>query len=72
MPLLVKNGEIITADSRYKADIYCEDETITLQRCFDGAQCSGTTCSDGRCQPREYHGSSKRKDRKGLPLGHWF
>lgn len=29
MPLLVKNGEIITADSRYTADIYCEDETIT-------------------------------------------
>ena len=29
MPLLIKNGEIITADSRYKADIYCEDETIT-------------------------------------------
>jgi dihydropyrimidinase len=27
--LLIKNGEIITADSRYKADIYCEDETIT-------------------------------------------
>jgi len=29
MPLLIKNGEIITADSRYIADIYCEDETIT-------------------------------------------
>jgi len=29
MPLLIKNGEIITADSRYKADIWCEDETIT-------------------------------------------
>ena len=29
MPLLIKNGEIITADSRYKADIYVEDETIT-------------------------------------------
>jgi dihydropyrimidinase len=29
MPLLVKNGEIITADARYKADIYCEDETVT-------------------------------------------
>jgi dihydropyrimidinase len=27
--LLIKNGEIITADSRFKADIYCEDETIT-------------------------------------------
>jgi len=29
MSLLVKNGEIITADSRYKADLYVEDETIT-------------------------------------------
>jgi dihydropyrimidinase len=29
MPLLIKNGEIITADARYFADIYCEDETIT-------------------------------------------
>jgi len=27
--LLIRNGEIITADSRTKADIYCEDETIT-------------------------------------------
>lgn len=29
MSLLIKNGEIITADSRYLADIYCEGETIT-------------------------------------------
>jgi len=29
MPLLIKNGEIITADSRYFADIFCEHETIT-------------------------------------------
>jgi dihydropyrimidinase len=29
MGLLLKNGEIITADSRYVADIYCEGETIT-------------------------------------------
>ena len=29
MSLLIKNGDIITADSRYKADIYVEDETIT-------------------------------------------
>jgi dihydropyrimidinase len=29
MPLLIKNGDIITADSRYPADIYCENETIT-------------------------------------------
>src|SRR3954469_17866471 len=29
MSLLVKNGEIVTADSRYVADIWCEGETIT-------------------------------------------
>jgi len=29
MALLIKNGEIITADSRYFADIYIEDETIS-------------------------------------------
>src|ERR1044072_9931011 len=29
MSLLIKNGEIITADSRYHADIFCENETIT-------------------------------------------
>jgi dihydropyrimidinase len=29
MSLLIKNGEIVTADSRYVADIWCEGETIT-------------------------------------------
>ncbi len=29
MALLIKNGEIVTADSRSRADIYCEGETIT-------------------------------------------
>lgn len=29
MSLLIKNGEIVTADSRYKADIYCAGEQIT-------------------------------------------
>lgn len=29
MALLIKNGEIITPDSRYVADIWCENETIT-------------------------------------------
>lgn len=29
MSLLIKDGEIVTADARYKADIYCEDEQIT-------------------------------------------
>jgi len=29
LPLLIRNGEIVTADSRYRADIYAENETIT-------------------------------------------
>ena len=29
MALLIKNGEIVTADKRYVADIMCENETIT-------------------------------------------
>lgn len=29
MPLLIKNGHIVTADSRYHGDIYIEDETVT-------------------------------------------
>lgn len=29
MPLLIKNGDIVTADSRTRGDIYVEDETIT-------------------------------------------
>ena len=29
MPLLIKNGRIITATDDYRADIYCADETIT-------------------------------------------
>ena len=29
MPLLIKNGEIVTADSRFRGDLYVEQETIT-------------------------------------------
>ena len=29
MSLLIKNGEIVTADSRFHGDLYVEDETIT-------------------------------------------
>src|SRR5579871_178805 len=29
MALLIRNGDIVTADTRYLADIYIEDETIT-------------------------------------------
>jgi dihydropyrimidinase len=29
LSLLIKNGEIVTPDERYTADIFCEDQTIT-------------------------------------------
>ena len=29
MPLLIKNGEIVTASERFVADIFCEDETVS-------------------------------------------
>src|SRR4249920_4005329 len=29
MALMIKNGEIITGDARYHADLWCEGETIT-------------------------------------------
>ncbi|MGA2230411.1 MAG: dihydropyrimidinase [Tepidisphaeraceae bacterium] len=29
MPLLIQNGQIVTASDRYNADIYCQDDTIT-------------------------------------------
>src|SRR5271169_5442050 len=29
MPLLIKNGEIVTGSQRYVADIFCENETIS-------------------------------------------
>jgi dihydropyrimidinase len=29
MALLIKNGDVVTADSRYRADVWCEGETVT-------------------------------------------
>ena len=29
MPLLIKNGDFVTADSRFHGDLYVEDQTIT-------------------------------------------
>jgi dihydropyrimidinase len=29
MPLLIRNGQVVTASDTYRADIYCQDQTIT-------------------------------------------
>lgn len=39
MPLLIRNGRIITATEDYRADIYCADETITrIESTIDAAE----------------------------------
>jgi dihydropyrimidinase len=39
MPLLVKNGRVITATDDYRADIYCADETITrIEKSIDASK----------------------------------
>ncbi len=39
MPLLIRNGRIITATEDYKADIYCADETITrIEKSIDASK----------------------------------
>src|SRR5690242_16879957 len=44
MPLLIKNGRIITADDDYKADIFCADETITrIEKSIDAKKLSKAT-----------------------------
>ena len=44
MPLLIKNGRIITADDDYKADIYCADETITrIEKSIDAKKLPKST-----------------------------
>jgi dihydropyrimidinase len=49
MALLIKSGEIVTADSRYVADIFCEGETITRIG-SDLPAPAGTTVIDARGQ----------------------
>ena len=44
MPLLIKNGRIITASDDYKADIYCADETITrIEKSIDAKKLPKST-----------------------------
>ena len=44
MPLLIKNGRIITATDDYKADIYCADESITrIEKSIDAKRLPKST-----------------------------
>jgi len=68
MALLIKNGEIVTADSRYVADIYVEDETITrigknLEDTGSFAQfLNGTYASASRAKEIRLQNSLRRTD----------
>src|SRR5438067_4033958 len=49
MSLLIKNGEIITPDERYTADIFCENETITrIERNIDKVKADETVDASGK------------------------
>src|SRR3981189_2545855 len=49
MSLLIKGGEIITADERYVADIFCADETITrIGRKIDNQQADEVVDASGK------------------------
>src|SRR3984893_19389010 len=49
MSLLIKNGEIVTPDERYVADIFCEDETITrIDRKIDNVKADEVIDSSGK------------------------
>lgn len=44
MPLLIRNGRIITATDDYETDIYCADETITrIEKSIDSRDLPGDT-----------------------------
>jgi dihydropyrimidinase len=47
MPLLIKNGRIVTATDDYTADIYCQDQTITcIESRIDPPSVKGTEVID--------------------------
>src|ERR1700720_2764755 len=49
MSLLIKNGEIVTADERYVADIFCEDEAITrIDRNIDNVKADEIVDATGK------------------------
>ncbi len=56
MSLLIKGGEIVTAESQYVADIHCESETITrIARNIDDVPADEVIDATGKvCVPRVY------------------
>ncbi len=49
MSLLIKNGEIVTPDERYVADIFCEGETITrIDRRIDNVKADEVVDASGK------------------------
>ncbi|MBA2623170.1 MAG: dihydropyrimidinase [Chthoniobacterales bacterium] len=49
MSLLIRNGEIVTANEQYVADIYCEGETITrIDRCIGGIDAAEVIDATGK------------------------
>src|SRR5439155_24708425 len=49
MSLLIKNGEIVTPEERYVADIFCENETITrIERKIDKVKADETVDATGK------------------------
>src|SRR5882762_3615063 len=49
MSLLIKNGEIVTPDERYVADIFCENETITrIERRIDNVKADEVIDASGK------------------------
>jgi dihydropyrimidinase len=49
LSLLIRNGEIITPDERYVADIFCENETITrIERNLDKVKADEVIDAQGK------------------------
>ena len=49
MSLLIKNGEVVTADERYVADIFCENETFTrIEKKIDNVKADEVVDASGK------------------------
>ena len=51
MALLIKNGDVVTADARYRADVWCEGETVTAV----GANLPAPAGAEVTATPRNEH-----------------